>query len=204
MDGSTKERRRGHAAAGDGIRCAAAGVGIRSAIVATALLLASCTGPLQPLPSASPPDPSSAAAAGWQTARIVAGPARLECVPHARKLSGIAIRGDAWTWWRAAEGRYARAARPEIGAVLVLARSRRLGGGHLAVVTGIVGPREIVVEHANWLNRGRIHKDAPVQDVSPGNDWSAVRVWYTPGGRYGTRTYPAHGFILPAARLAAD
>ena len=32
----------------------------------------------------------------------------LSCVPYARARSGLALRGDAWQWWEAAEGRYAR------------------------------------------------------------------------------------------------
>ena len=79
-----------------------------------------------------------------------------------------------------------------------------LRGGHLAVVTRILNDRELVVEHANWLNRGRIHKDALVADVSRHNDWSAVRVWYTPGRQYGVRTYPVYGFIMPEPPATAE
>ena len=76
--------------------------------------------------------------------------------------------------------------------------------GHLAVVTRIVSDREIVASHANWLNRGRIHVDTPIRDVSPKNDWSAVRVWYTPGKVLGKSVYPAYGFIYPSTRTAAQ
>lgn len=72
------------------------------------------------------------------------------------------------------------------------------------MVTAILNDREIVVEHANWLNRGRIHKGALVADVSRGNDWSEVRVWYTPGRQYGVRSYPADGFILPRRSTYAN
>ncbi len=129
--------------------------------------------------------------------RIVEASAPLQCVPYARELSGIRIRGDAWTWWQAADGRYRRSDRPEVGAVLVLARSKRIDGGHLAVVTEVLNEREVVVRHANWLNRGRIHLDTPVRDVSPGNDWSAVRLWYTPAATWGARRYAVAGFIMP-------
>ncbi len=129
--------------------------------------------------------------------RIVKASAPLQCVPYARELSGIQIRGDAWTWWHTADGRYRRGARPEVGAVLVLARTSRLRGGHLAVVTEVLNGREIVVRHANWLNRGRIHLDTPVRDVSAANDWSAVRVWYTPGQTWGARRYAVAGFVSP-------
>ena len=48
---------------------------------------------------------------------------------------------------------------------------------HIAVVTRINGPRDIIVDHANWLNRGRIHLGTPVRDMSKNNDWSAARVF---------------------------
>ncbi len=129
--------------------------------------------------------------------RIVTPSRRLQCVPYARNLSGIEIRGDAWTWWHKAAGQYERSERPEIGSVLVLRRTHRNRYGHIAVVTQIIDDREILVSHANWLNRGRIHIDTPVRDVSRNNDWSRVRVWYTPGHYLGRTIYPADGFVLP-------
>jgi CHAP domain len=121
----------------------------------------------------------------------------LQCVPYARQLSGINLRGDAWTWWKKAEGNYAKGHTPVPGAVLVLSKTRRLRLGHLAVVVEVRNSREIVVHQANWLNGGRIHRYTPVRDVSENNDWSVVRVWYTPGRVYGSRDYPAYGFIYP-------
>jgi hypothetical protein len=126
----------------------------------------------------------------------------LQCVPYARELSGVKLRGDAWTWWNKAEGRYARGAAPRPGAVLVLSKSQRLRRGHLAVVAEVRSSREIVVHQANWLNGGWIHRYSPVRDVSQGNDWSEVRVWYTPGRVYGSRTYAASGFIYPQPESA--
>lgn len=134
--------------------------------------------------------------------RIVSASRRLQCVPYAREQSGIQIHGDAWTWWGTADGRYQRGQQPEIGSLLVLRRRGR-SRGHLAVVTKIIDDRTLVLRHANWLNRGQIHLDTPVKDVSAGNDWSAVRVWYTPGGVYGASTYPAYGFIYPRTQTAA-
>lgn len=121
----------------------------------------------------------------------------LQCVPYARDLSGINLRGDAWTWWLRAEGRYPRGAAPRPGAVLVLSKTRRLRLGHLAVVAEVRGSRDIIVHQANWLNGGQIHRYTPVRDVSKNNDWSEVRVWYTPGRTYGVRTYAVYGFIYP-------
>ena len=129
--------------------------------------------------------------------RIVKVSEQLECVPYARAMSGIPIRGNAWTWWNQAEGRFRRAERPAVGAVMVLSRTKRLTAGHLAVVSQVLDSRRVVVRHANWLNKGRIHLDTPVHDVSPDNDWSMVRVWYTPGRQLGARSYAVSGFILP-------
>ena len=135
--------------------------------------------------------------------RIVKSPRFLQCVPYARRQSNIQIRGDAWTWWRSAKGRYDRGRQPAVGSVLVLKRKGR-SRGHLAFVHRILDDRTIVVDHANWLNQGRIHKDIRVRDTSPGNDWSAVRVWYAPGRRYGGSTYHPHGFIYPIRDAGRD
>ncbi len=136
--------------------------------------------------------------------RIVRGSPGLQCVPYAREQSGIPIRGDAWTWWHQAKGKYSRSRQPTVGAVLVVGKTKKNRYGHLAVVTRIISDREIVVNHANWLNKGRIHLDTPVRDVSPRNDWSAVRFWYTPGNVLGKSTYPVEGFIYPRGTVAAS
>ncbi len=138
------------------------------------------------------------------SARIVDTSEPMQCVPYARAASGIGIRGDAQTWWERAEQRYRRGCDPERGAVMVLARTSRIGHGHLAVVQHIVNEREIIVDHANWLNEGRIHLSTPVRDISPDNDWSAVRVWYTPGNSYGSRNYLVQGFVYPDLAVASD
>lgn len=138
------------------------------------------------------------------SARIVDTEKPLQCVPYARAASGIAIRGDAQTWWESAEERYRRGFDPERGAVMVLARTKRTGLGHLAVVQHIINDREIIVDHANWLNEGNIHLNTPVRDISPDNDWTAVRVWYTPGNSYGARNYLVQGFIYPDVVVAGD
>lgn len=133
----------------------------------------------------------------------VAGLPELSCVPFARSLSGIELRGDAWRWWDAAAGRYERARSPAPGAVLVLARTPRLPQGHLAVVLRRIDARTIEVAHANWgsgRDKGRVESGVPVEDVSPRNDWSLVRVWYAPIGALGRTAFPAHGFILAPRR----
>jgi len=163
--------------------------------------LALCLAPTSPVwaaPGTGIPGSDAPAALNFRTlAKIVPAARPLQCVPYARELSGIQIRGDAWTWWDSAKGRYARGQEPQVGAVLTMKKTRRLRLGHLAVVKRVVDSRTIIVDQANWLNRGRIHLNSAIRDVSPKNDWSAVRVWYTPGARYGSRTYPVVGFIYP-------
>jgi hypothetical protein len=167
--------------------------------LAAALLLAACA---SPTPPAAPSAPLSEAVP-WQQARIVSAGTRLQCVEYARKVSGIDLRGDAWTWWGQARDRYERGRMPEPGSVLVIGRKGN-SAGHLAVVTRVVNDRVIVASHANWLNQGRIHEHTPIQEVSARGDWSAVRVWYTPGGTWGRSTYPAHGFIHPRPHIVAQ
>ncbi|WP_336958270.1 CHAP domain-containing protein [Sphingobium aquiterrae] len=126
----------------------------------------------------------------------------LQCVPYARTLSGIDIRGDAWTWWDQAEGRFARGHVPRKGAVIAFQSFGPMPLGHVAVVSQILSDREILVRHANWSTPGGIETDVPVIDVSADGDWSQVRVWYGPAGRMGARTNPVYGFIYgPAQRL---
>lgn len=122
--------------------------------------------------------------------------ASVECAPYAREVSGIQLYGDAASWWDGAAGRYQRTAEPSPGAVLVFRRSARLPSGHVSVVAGLRSPREITVTQANWVH-GRIARSEPVVDVSPGNDWSAVRVWWEPAGQLGTTVYPTFGFVGP-------
>ena len=75
-------------------------------------------------------------------------------------------------------------------------RSRRHGNGHVGVVTAIDGDRQIRVTQANWV-RHRVFADMPVIDVSAGNDWTLVRVWWPPTGQMGATAYSAYGFIHP-------
>ena len=138
-------------------------------------------------PIASLPKPLSA--------EIIVPKKPLQCVPYARKLSNIQIRGNAWTWWGQAEGRYPRNGRPKAGAVMVLKKKNAGNLGHVAYVEEIIGNRTLIVSHANWLNQGRLHRNTPVIDVSKNNDWSAVRFWNTEGGHFGGNTYHPYGFI---------
>ena len=142
------------------------------------------------------------------TSGPVAGPsfitesAPLECVPFARAVSGIQLSGDAADWWPEAAGRYQRSRTPAPGGVLVFRPSGRLPVGHVSVVSQVVNRREIRVSQANWVHH-HISRNEPVFDVSPGNDWSAVRVWWSPGGQLGANVYPTYGFILPRQPVLA-
>ena len=118
---------------------------------------------------------------------------------YARATSGIDIRGDAWSWWDLAAGRYLRGQVPEVGAVLVLAQTERLHLGHLAVVRQVVDERDILVDHSNWVP-GRVITGMAVRDVSPGNDWTELRFFNPQYGVYGA-IYPADGFIYQMTPL---
>jgi surface antigen len=147
------------------------------------LLLAACGTSRSVPPTARAP---MEGAGGWS------------CVPYARARAGIDLRGDAWEWWEAAAGRLERGRAPRPGSVLVLMRTSRLPQGHVAVVSRLVSAREIRVDHANWASgaaKGREARDQAVLDVSAGNDWSLVRVWYPRVGDYGATSYPSYGFI---------
>jgi surface antigen len=125
----------------------------------------------------------------------------LQCVPYARALTGVEIRGNAHTWWGQAEGRYDRGARPKVGAVMAFIPHGNMRLGHVAAVKRVVDSRTLIVSHANWSTingvRGHIEEDVRVVDASEANDWSRVRVWYTPNAALGTTEWPLHGFIYP-------
>jgi len=128
----------------------------------------------------------------------------LQCAPYARQISGIEIFGNAGTWWNQAEGRYDRGHEPRVGAVLAFSPSRRMRVGHVAMVSKVVGTREVLLTHANWSYRGGIERNVRAIDVSPNNDWSQVRVWYGPMGDVGLSTNPTFGFIYADAPKPAD
>lgn len=117
---------------------------------------------------------------------------RIWCVPFARAVSGLDIRGNATTWWKQAAGRYARGQEPVIGAVMNFASSRAMPKGHVAVVSQVLSDREILVDHANW-DRNRITLDQLVVDVSEKGDWSKVKVANAEGTL--GRVNPVYGFI---------
>ncbi|MFA3917718.1 CHAP domain-containing protein [Ruegeria hyattellae] len=119
---------------------------------------------------------------------------RVWCVPYARNLSGIEIRGNAKDWWGKAHNMFERGPEPVVGAVMSFRATGGMPLGHVAVVSDIVTDREVVVNHANWY-RNRVSLKMGVKDVSKNNDWTLVRVESQPG-RYGS-SYPVNGFIYP-------
>ncbi|MDZ7281594.1 CHAP domain-containing protein [Sphingomonas sanguinis] len=131
-----------------------------------------------------------------------------QCVPFARQASGIAIYGDAWTWWSKAEGKYPRGRTPRVGAVVVFEKTSRLPLGHVAVVSRVVEDRVLMLTHANWSiqngQRGHAEQDVTLFDVSPGNDWSEVKVWFRDSEGLGSSTYPIYGFIYGKGRAAPE
>ena len=127
----------------------------------------------------------------------------LQCVPFARQVSGIDIRGNAHTWWDQAAGRYERGQAPREGAVLAFAATRKMPNGHVAMVSKVLSPREVLLTHANWSSRGGIERDVRAVDVSEAGDWSKVRVWFGPMHDLGLTAYPAHGFIYANGPLEA-
>jgi hypothetical protein len=127
---------------------------------------------------------------------LVRGAKRLQCAVYARERSGVELRGAAGAWWNLARGLYDRAATPSLGAVLVLGGTKN---GHVAVVSKVLSTSAILVDHANWMNKGEIQLGALIEDVSAAKNWSAVRVWYLPSKGLGAKAYPVKGFILPQA-----
>ena len=123
------------------------------------------------------------------------------CVAYVRGVTGIQLDGNAALWWPHAAGRYERGQEPKLGAVLVFKSSGYMRSGHVAVVSKVVGAREILVDHANWV-RGRVTKAMSVIDTSPGNDWTSVKVQLVPNTTAG-RDNPTFGFIYPRS-LPAD
>ena len=119
----------------------------------------------------------------------------IQCVAFARADSDITLPGNAVNWWRNADGVYARGTSPEAGSVLNFRANRRMRLGHVAVVNRILDSRTIQIDQSHWHANG-ISRDVTVIDVSPSNDWSAVRVAVGRGGAFGS-IYPTFGFIYP-------
>jgi surface antigen len=126
-------------------------------------------------------------------------PSYLQCVPYARLISGIQLFGDAHTWWKQAEGQYARGFTPKAGAVMAFKPHGAMTLGHVAAVSRVIDKRHILLRHSNWSpingKRGQIEDNVMAVDVSEANDWSEVRVWFDPIQGLGSTRWPVQGFI---------
>lgn len=130
-----------------------------------------------------------------ETPTVVRPGRRIYCVEFARLASGIALFGDAKTWWEQARTAYAQLTNPAPGAVMVFAGRKTMRSGHVAVVKKVVSNREVLIDHANWGRDGSIYLNAPVVDVSTNNDWSMVKVWNVRANKLGNTAYNLKGFI---------
>ena len=129
-------------------------------------------------PAAQPPVPSG----------------RGQCVAYVHAHSAFRIQANAHLWWARAAGIHARGNAPEVGSVLSFRSVRGMPLGHVALVSRVVDEREIEIDHNNWLGVGPV-RGASVIDVSPKNDWTAVRVANRSGARVYGRVYLTDGFI---------
>lgn len=119
----------------------------------------------------------------------------LQCVPYARSVSGVEIRGNAYTWWNQAEGKYQRGHEPRVGAVMAMPSYGSMRNGHVATIAKVISDREVLLDHANWSRPGMIERGVRAVDVSEKGDWSRVRVWHAGSRDLGITSYPVSGFI---------
>lgn len=126
----------------------------------------------------------------------------IQCVAFAKSASAVALSGNARDWWHNAEGVYARGNAPEAGSVLNFRRTRRMPLGHVAVVRSVEDSRTIYIDQSHWASNG-ISRHIRVVDVSPDNDWSAVRVALDSRGDRLGAIYPTYGFIYARSEGAA-
>lgn len=167
-----------------------------SILCAALLFVAACSTPSQDIPKLSSVelDPDRQKLALMEVQQLQLKGRRVWCVPFARNVSGVDIRGNANTWWGKAKGIYNRGSEPVVGAVMAFSATRKNPMGHIAVVSEVVSERQIKVDHANW-NRNKVSLKMDVIDVSDNNDWSAVRLKSQPT-TFGS-VYPITGFIYP-------
>lgn len=141
---------------------------------------------------------SSKAVYAGRSAYAGRGYGGISCVPYARSVTGIDVKGNAGSWWANAAGLYERGSAPEAGSVMNFRATGRMRLGHVAVVARVVDSRTVEIDHANWAGpgatKGGVSRGIPVIDVSENNDWSAVRVGLGHSGDYGS-VYPTYGFI---------
>jgi hypothetical protein len=141
----------------------------------------------------------SALAWGVLSALVLCAPDRPavagNCALYARAQTGVTLFGAAGGWWDEAAGLYQRGHVPEVGSILVFRRTGMMPSGHVAVVSKVIGPGQILVDQSNWYH-GRITHDTPVIDTSPDHDWTSVAVMNIGAGEFG-RDSPTYGFVYP-------
>ena len=124
----------------------------------------------------------------------------VQCAIYAREQTGVGLYGDADSWWQQSRNMYIHGNVPQAGAVLVLRKTSRMRGGHVAVVKDVVNSRLIDVTHSNWgsdsHSRHIIYDSMRVQDVSPEGNWTSVKFWNYEKNVFGF-PYAAYGFIYP-------
>jgi surface antigen len=144
--------------------------------------------------AATAPNTRKKTAKRQQATRQHAAAARLPCVQFVRQTTEFRLSGNAHLWWSRAAGVHARGSVPEVGSILSFKSIKSMPMGHIAVVSQVISSREIRIDHSNWVHGGVV-RGAEVVDVSPRNDWTAVRVSLKPGtASYGS-IYPTNGFI---------
>lgn len=117
------------------------------------------------------------------------------CALYARAETGVSLFGAAGGWWDEAAGLYQRGHVPEVGSILVFRRTGIIPSGHVAVVSKVIGPGQILVDQSNWYH-GRVTRGTPVIDTSPNHDWTSVAVMNIGAGEFG-RDSPTYGFVYP-------
>ena len=131
----------------------------------------------RPAPVAAKPGKPQLRLALLSSARASYG--GISCVPYARQATGMNISGNGWQWWGNAAGSYARGHQPEAGSVLAFRSIGHMRYGHVAVVSQVLAPRHVLIDHANWggpgIRRGTVMQNVHVIDVSESNDWSGCR-----------------------------
>ena len=128
---------------------------------------------------------------GWTGSAAAAN-----CALYARAATGVSLFGAAGGWWDEAAGLYQRGSAPYVGAIMVFRRSGHMPSGHVAVVSGVINSREVLIDHANWY-RGAVTRGVEAIDTSPNNDWTSVAVRDLRSGKFG-RNSPTYGFVYPS------
>jgi len=90
----------------------------------------------------------------WLSLALAPPALAIDCVQYVKSASNFGLSGNAWSWWDHAAGVYERGNQPRVGAVLVFERTRRMPGGHVALVSGIIDDQTVLIDHANWSAAG--------------------------------------------------